>query len=332
MLNRLMQAVACLKMNARKPKGANRKQFTLLFVSSHGKSRALGFKGPALYTALALILALSVGLACLVSSYVDHRRQVAELQHIREIAGAQKEQMEILEKRLSELSDRIKQAELSEGLIRDMLTKEGLAPQNYETEAMVASISRLSLTLPSRSSATRSSRVQPGDLVDTLVSLTAAVSALEKKTAQVEKETATLQADAEHEVAYRRATPCLWPVRGRISSDFGRRRHPITRIWENHGGVDIAASYGAKIVAPADGRVKSAGYKYGYGYMITIDHGFGYQTLYAHCSRLAVRTGQAVCRGDVIGYVGQSGTATGPHLHYEIRVKGVQVDPAKFLP
>lgn len=327
-----MQAVNSLKIHARKPKGANRKQFTLLLVSSHGKSRALGFNGAALYTTIALAVALSVGLACLVSSYVDHRRQVAELQHIREIAAAQKEQMETLEKRLTELSDRIKQTELSEALIRDMLNKEGLAPQGYDAEAMVASIARLSVTLPSRSSSSRSSRMGSRDLVDTLVSLTAAVSSLEKKTAQMEKETVALQADAEHEVAYRRATPCLWPVRGRISSDFGRRRHPVTRVWENHGGVDIAASYGAKIVVPADGKVSFAGYKYGYGYMIAIDHGFGYQTLYAHCSRLAVRAGQVVCRGDLIGYVGQSGTATGPHLHYEIRIKGVQVNPVRFLP
>ena len=114
----------------------------------------------------------------------------------------------------------------------------------------------------------------------------------------------------------------------RISSRFGKRFHPILNRMRNHKGVDYAAPTGTPIRATADGKVLFKGRKGGYGRTVILQHGKRYSTLYAHMSRYGkIRTGQRVRQGQVIGYVGQSGRATGPHLHYEFRINGVHRNP-----
>ena len=122
------------------------------------------------------------------------------------------------------------------------------------------------------------------------------------------------------------AKPSIWPVVGIVSSKFGWRRRRF------HAGIDIAADYGTPIVATAPGKVIYAGYKRGYGYMVVIYHGYGYTTVYAHMSGINVRKGDLVDRGTVIGFVGATGRATGPHLHYEVLKYGVRQDPIIYLP
>ncbi len=117
------------------------------------------------------------------------------------------------------------------------------------------------------------------------------------------------------------------PVNGAIVSGFGMRFHPILKVNRMHNGVDIAAPYGTPIKAAADGEVIFAGYRRGYGNTIIIDHGGGVATLYGHCSALAVGEGTTVKQGQVIGYVGATGLATGPHLHFEVRRNGEPVNP-----
>jgi len=118
------------------------------------------------------------------------------------------------------------------------------------------------------------------------------------------------------------------PVPGRISSNFGMRRHPILGYKRMHAGMDFRASYGTPIVAVTDGRVSSAGRAGGCGKAVKLSHGGGLATRYCHMSRVAVRSGQSVRRGQVIGYVGSTGLSTGPHLHYEMYRGGRAVNPA----
>lgn len=127
--------------------------------------------------------------------------------------------------------------------------------------------------------------------------------------------------------------PSIAPAEGHLSSLFSpNRRHPVLRITRPHKGVDIAAPVGEPILAPAKGVVRYAGNKAnGYGNMVEIDHGYGYVTRFAHSSRLLVRTGQEVKRGQVIALVGATGLVSGPHLHYEVEVNGRQVDPLNFI-
>jgi murein DD-endopeptidase MepM/ murein hydrolase activator NlpD len=142
--------------------------------------------------------------------------------------------------------------------------------------------------------------------------------------------------EAADTLAYHRArlaaTPSIMPTQGWLSSAFSSMRaHPILHIARPHEGIDVTAPMGSPIEAPAAGTVTDAGWETGYGNMVTIDHGFGIVTKFAHASKLLVRTGQRVSRGQRIALVGNSGLATGPHLHYEVRVKGRPVDPLKYV-
>jgi murein DD-endopeptidase MepM/ murein hydrolase activator NlpD len=125
--------------------------------------------------------------------------------------------------------------------------------------------------------------------------------------------------------------PSLWPVEGRVASSFGEREDPINGEGAFHSGVDIDAPYGTPVRAAGDGEVTGAEMGAGYGREVELNHGHDVLTLYGHLSAIAVVPGQHVTRGQVIGYVGQSGRATGPHLHYEVRVHNVPVNPYKYL-
>jgi len=127
------------------------------------------------------------------------------------------------------------------------------------------------------------------------------------------------------------ATPSIVPVKGWVTSSFGSRLDPFTRRIERHEGLDISTRPGTPVVAPADGVVTFAGSKPGYGLMLTIDHGYGITTVYGHNSRFFVAQGTKVKRGMPISAVGNTGKSTGPHLHYEVKVNGIQVDPRKFI-
>jgi len=125
--------------------------------------------------------------------------------------------------------------------------------------------------------------------------------------------------------------PSIWPIEGRVASSFGERMDPFNGEGAFHAGIDIDAPYGTPVRATADGDVTTAAVSGGYGREIVVDHGHDVLTVYGHLSNIAVLPGQHVTRGQVIGYVGQSGRATGPHLHYEVRVHRVPVNPHKYL-
>lgn len=127
------------------------------------------------------------------------------------------------------------------------------------------------------------------------------------------------------------ATPTVKPVQGWYTSRFGFRIDPFTGRTEYHSGLDIAAAPGTPVYAPADGVVSYVGYEPGYGRIISIDHGYGVITRYGHNSRIYVEMGQRVARGDVITAVGSTGRSSGPHVHYEVRVEGVPVNPQKYI-
>ena len=127
--------------------------------------------------------------------------------------------------------------------------------------------------------------------------------------------------------------PFATPVRARFrfTSPFGNRRHPVTGGVRMHDGVDFAAPVGTDIHTTADGVVTYAGWQSGYGRIIKIRHEFGVETRYAHLSRLRVKKGQKVSRGDHIGDMGSSGRSTGSHVHYEVRVNGKSVNPMTYI-
>jgi len=122
-----------------------------------------------------------------------------------------------------------------------------------------------------------------------------------------------------------------WPIKGRITCNFGFRRHPIWGGRSLHTGVDIAAPYGKPIACADSGEVIYSGWWDGYGKAVVIDHGRGYTTIYGHMSRIYTEEGQKVEKGQAIGLVGSTGFSTGPHLHFEIRYNGKPIDPLPYL-
>lgn len=122
-----------------------------------------------------------------------------------------------------------------------------------------------------------------------------------------------------------------FPTKGILTSGFGNRISPISGTMRFHGGIDIGSDSGTPVVAAASGEVVQAGYMGGYGYLVIIYHGGGFSTVYGHLSKFAVSTGQKVQRNKIIGYVGSTGYATGPHLHFEVRVNGALQNPFNFF-
>lgn len=127
------------------------------------------------------------------------------------------------------------------------------------------------------------------------------------------------------------AVPSRWPVRGTVNSEFGRRLSPWTGAPETHGGMDIAADLGTPVKAPAPGVVVFAGAAPDYGSTVVIDHGHEIKTLFGHLQKIQVTQGQKIERGQQVALTGNTGRSSGPHLHYEIQVRGQAVNPRSYL-
>ncbi|MDA8792476.1 peptidoglycan DD-metalloendopeptidase family protein [Bacteriovoracaceae bacterium] len=131
--------------------------------------------------------------------------------------------------------------------------------------------------------------------------------------------------------SFLRSTPTILPTNGWITSYYGQRFSPYSGVLKMHEGIDVGAPYGTTIFAPADGVVVYSGQKAGFGKFVQIDHGYGIETIYAHSKELLVKAGNKIKRRDPIARVGSTGHSTGPHLHYEVRVNGIAVDPLYFI-
>lgn len=167
------------------------------------------------------------------------------------------------------------------------------------------------------------------------------INELKKQEAEMEKAeqqiqaqiNAALNSSSQKNVKYTGNGKFKFPLASytRISSPYGYRIHPITGTRKLHSGIDYAAPLGTAIYAAEDGVVLTSGWINGYGYTVTVNHGGGYVTLYAHCSKLLVSAGQAVVKGQTIARVGSTGNSTGNHLHFEVKVNGKAVNPAGYL-
>lgn len=182
--------------------------------------------------------------------------------------------------------------------------------------------------------ANRYSKLEEMDNAELIVSTTKKLDILSKQVfvqAKSYDEVAKMAMSREKMIA---SMPSIMPVSNKdlkqTASGWGMRMHPIYKILRFHYGMDFTAATGTDVFATGIGVVKSTERETGYGNMVVIDHGFGYETYYAHLSRVNVQVGQKVNRGDVIGYVGSTGTSTAPHLHYEVSKNGVKVNPQNY--
>lgn len=173
-------------------------------------------------------------------------------------------------------------------------------------------------------------RSEPGE-AEPIEGLDDRLESLVEQAAKNERSLAELQRYFEDQRSLLASTPSIWPARGWVTSDFGKRLDPYTAKRVLHQGMDIANRHGAPVIAPADGVVVFAGVEGAYGKVLVLDHGFGIKTRYAHLSEFSVERGAQVKRGQQIASIGNTGRSTGPHLHYEVRVNGISQNPRKFI-
>jgi murein DD-endopeptidase MepM/ murein hydrolase activator NlpD len=221
-----------------------------------------------------------------------------------ELAG----QISSLQSALTELAD---QAEL------DPATRQALSklPAGIRTPAAGGGVS-LAASRPAPA---------PSEVPDSTIGL------LKNLLGALESELASVKTRVEDQQARARATPSIWPLAGWLSSGYGKRRDPFNGSPDFHSGLDIAADRGTPVRATADGKVESTGFSGNYGNAIVLDHGYGIGTRFGHLSKFAVRPGQPIRRGEIVGYVGSTGRATSPHLHYEILLNGQPINPLRLL-
>ena len=193
---------------------------------------------------------------------------------------------------------------------------------------------RLLAGLPATDSAPSTSMVADGDTADSTARgpIHADVETLIQRADLLSARFAAVTDSLERNAQRFASVPSIMPTPGWLTSQFSRNRaHPLLHISRPHEGIDVAAPMGAPIIAPASGVVTKVAYENGYGNTLEIDHGNGIVTRYAHCSRIDVRSGQRVTRGQRIAAVGSTGLATGPHLHYEIHINGKVVNPLTYV-
>lgn len=337
------------------------KRFFTIMIIPHSERTVRSFRVPLAYVEAVLTVLGLVGLALLIftNSYQKMTANMGELRQLRQVTAEQREQLDSLSKETEAVQDSLRKLEDLDRQVREMMklgpkptapapkdgNSVGLAPvsPNYRPTlrdaARVASLggpgfpvgsaetSGLIAALGPQSSEVGSSRGGLEVSAQMLAELGQAKAEIETRQTSLEQ----LHKDVAEKLRYLAAKPSIWPSYGQITSDYGYRRNPYGWGSEFHPGVDIAAPYGSPVYATGDGVVVEAGWDGGYGKKVTVDHGYGFVTIYGHNSRIAVEVGDHVKKGQVVAYVGMTGRTTGPHVHYEVHVNGTLVNARNYL-
>ncbi len=170
------------------------------------------------------------------------------------------------------------------------------------------------------------------DVSEMIKGIESSLQSLSSKVAVQKENYSEIKLSLEKNKKLLNSIPAILPCDGPIGDRFGMRMHPILKRRRMHAGLDIVVNTGTKIYAPGDAKVLRVGFRNGYGKVLELDHGFGYTSLYAHLSKILVKKGEHVKRGDLIALSGKTGSlATGPHLHYEVRHNGIPLNPRNFI-
>ncbi len=262
-----------------------------------------------------LVVAVFLSAAYFSYDYIMIKKEVVELAGLKRLTLVQKEQIDLLVGKIDEFDKKMVDLQQFDKKIRIMTNLER-CPGNDQVLGVGGPI-------PEENN-TGSQEILIGNIRKNIDKL------LEDATSR-EKSFKELLEFLEKQKSVLASTPSIWPVMGWVTSEFGYRISAFTGKREFHRGIDIAARLGKEIVAPADGIVADVGKKPGMGNMVKIDHRNGITTCYGHLMKVAVKKGKRIKREDVIGYIGNSGRSTGPHLHYGVFLNGVPVNPRRYL-
>jgi murein DD-endopeptidase MepM/ murein hydrolase activator NlpD len=310
-------------MMRHKPRRQKKKEFyTFMFLPGpNERVRSLSISKSALKTALLSLVAVALFSLYMVYEYNDAKDKAWELQSVREELMQQKAQVQSFALNLLDYQRQM-------FLLRDLDTKlrrvVSLGPRDRAQKV-------LGVGGPDDLGLQNLTALGEKKQEEALKEMHQELSQMKGAASRQETSLQALIEYFEDKRSMYASTPAGWPVRGWITSPYGHRNSPFNGQLTFHEGLDIAAQTGTPVTAPADGVVVKAGFSSGYGNMVEISHGYGIKTVYGHNSRLNVKAGQRVRRGDIISYVGDSGSSTGPHLHYEVRLNGLSVNPIKYL-
>lgn len=293
------------------------KYHIVIFKEGRSGSRNLRMRGWLGFFACVLVLALAVCNVWLLRAWLESRHIGDELGGAQRVISEQRRQLVSLAERISEVSRDLQRVQSFDSKLRIMMNMEKDPAEVGGSLDVVGDFSRSYLPLHRQELAARKMQ----DFLERL-----------SESARLEevRQQDLLQALRENRDALS-SMPTIWPVVGFVSSSFGGRSSPFGGRGQFHKGLDITNRIGTPVVAPAQGLVTQSGPDGAYGQSIEINHGGGIITKYGHMQRCAVPVGTWVKRGQVIGSVGMSGRTTGPHLHYEVRLNGVPVNPMRYI-
>jgi len=270
---------------------------------------------------IVVVAMLALGLGYLVTDYFGIKGMVGEMERLRLEARQQREQLVTFAKSIDDLQGEMSRLRQFDMKLRVMADLDGVV---YPEQIMGIGGENPEPFNPLEGEIS----FQDKALVDGMV---AGLERLKAETSIQERSFQELVEYLEDQKSLLASTPSIWPVKGWLTSSFGYRTSPFTGRREMHKGIDVATRTGTPIIAPADGIVVFAGREGGFGNMLLVDHGYGIMTRYGHCSSVEVKKGDKVKRGDIIAKVGNTGRSTGPHLHYEVAVNGVAVNPMRYI-
>jgi murein DD-endopeptidase MepM/ murein hydrolase activator NlpD len=272
------------------------------------------------------VLAMAIGLAVVAGGMAlwgeAQRRELrGEVRWLRARLGEKRVQIARQRQELAEIAATVERVARTVAGVRDRAAQARRLAHMEESREPAADVTTVTATLDGGTALVSEDTVRALQLLGWL----------EGQTIAAGDSIAVLTALMKEPQSSRGGLPTFWPVRGLVTSPFGPRPSPYDGTREVHPGVDIHARYGMPVAAGGDGEVVFAGRDAGYGRLVIIAHAGGVDTLYAHLSAVYVHEGQKVRRGQPIGAVGATGRATGAHLHYEVRLNGVPVDPNRYL-
>ena len=309
-------------MNKGKPRASGKKHLSIVIVphsSNHVKVlRFTSFYGK-FFVVLIVILVVLVGTGIYISKIVNENKGLKS--DLTDLYSANSEQRKLLDEK--------------SGKIEQLKEKESTFDKNVNSKINELTDKFNQITdkyISGQDSKTnRSGDRNERTFTDEIKDLKAILDGLNGLYDRADRPPADLSAAEVKLDKYLETIPTLWPSNGRLSDGFGYRKDPFTRRKTFHEGLDIGGSYGDKIEAAASGKVILAQRYNGYGRAVIIDHGHGLTTLYGHSSKLLVKEGQIVKKGDILAEVGSSGRSTGAHLHFEVLLYNTPVDPLQYL-
>jgi septal ring factor EnvC (AmiA/AmiB activator) len=292
----------------------------LIFGPKTSKTRHLKIHKKTFKIALYLSAFALLSATFLFCDYIQVKKKVFELGRLRQETQAQKSQIHFFSSKLEDLEKQLSRLKDFDKKIRIIANLE----RGQETTSL------LGMGGPSPSDIRE--KLKSGRDDQALVQqMKADIERLQSEAITQEVSLTEIEKNIQTEKEMLIHTPSLWPAMGWVTSGFGFRMNPFTGLTQMHEGMDISNRVGTLVVAPADGIVSDIGNDSVVGKIMVLSHGFGMTSRYAHLSKVLVKIGQKVKRGDKIAEVGMTGKTTGPHLHYEVRLNGIPVNPMRYI-